>query len=261
MGTHKRTNDLDWQSLQVVSRTISTFRVRQPSDVEEISSVDKLIKYISSEREMPQDAEVTVTVERSFEELQQAAFQRLKGGLLGIGASLPESLHSSVSPDKLLPIRNRHVNWKDLAQELRCELPGLATPKWAFWLSLLLTYPFVCVVMVLLLAPLFAFLGIDEDPPWFVMVTLGPMIFFSCILLATVAASKAEGFLFSNPTRVPFDSIREFTLHVASHAHGIEDSLARSFSTTIEQYVREVVAEEFRITPNQISDGFPLIRG
>lgn len=247
------------QGLLVISRATRAFQVRNPTEIGDVASVAKLVNYIARRRGLSHDATVPLSLEPPDEEVQQEAFGRLQLGLMAIGGVVPETIDSTSSPDKSVPVHSRHAKWSSLAEELECKLPELRNPKWAMWLSIFITYPFVCVFMVLLLTPILSFLGIADEAPWFVKIILGPLIFVGTLLFGAVAAYKAESLLFSHPLRVPFDSIRDFASHIAKNARGIKVPLTESVSTTIDRYVREVVAEEFGLTPSQIGDGFQLI--
>lgn len=258
LGNDSSGRDLH-QAALCISKVTQAFQVRPPIDLADVASVEKLVSYIARERGLSHDATVTISPEPPSEEVEQEAFRRLQSGLRAIGGTAPESIGSRKSPDKLVPIHNRHAKWSRLAEELQCDLPEFDNPKRAMWLSMFITSPFVCVFMVLLLTPIFLVFGIAEEAPWFVKIILGPMIYVGTVFLGAVAACEAESFLFRHPLRIRFDSIREFNSHIAENARGIKDALRKNVATTIDRYVREVVADEFGLTPVQTGEDYQLI--
>lgn len=244
-------------AFNAVSIAARDFGVLYPSEIEDHANVGKLISYVAKQRAVSSTDTIAVSIEPPSKEVRHEAFRRLREAIVRIGGTDPVTIECRTSPDRLVPRPDRHVKWKQLADELQCELPELESPRWAMLFSFFVTYPFVVALLILAVAPLLFLLGMDRDsPPW---VILGPIIFIAGLFFGALAAAIAESLLFRNPQRVPFDSVEDFASTVASSGRGIRESLVKNVSTSIDEHVREVVAKQFGLMPSDMNDDFSLI--
>jgi hypothetical protein len=216
--------------------------------------VGDLVDAVVDLTSIPADKVVEVSRIPSRSELDQEARRLVWNAFESIDAQLPETTNSGFDLNGLLPTEHRAEKWRKISEMLDCELPLLRPTMWQFGLVFMMVWALMLSAWVGLL---YAF-ELNEDPTtafgWIVDISFSVGMYVVSILIAGMAAEMA-----TPRHRIPFDSMDAMVEHVRFESEErLEAKLRRSITSTIDDFVVDVISEEFNSPRSEITREFSL---